>query len=219
MRRFDSHAAEAELSEHRRRSTPRRPAQLPAAVAVISADDRIRLQTATSRAIAMATKHSSGSGAGAPTLNVSSRPVPSVAAVAPRNAVDPGRRGGLHRHCLASERRRLRPGFGDEDGSAGDRVVANAIVRSGSGSRRKRSCREAGCGGCSRRGPAVCRPRVRWPVQRHSGQLRRSTFRSFRQSRCSGPSYGSDRCAAVKASSSRWASSSAWSSCARCASE
>jgi hypothetical protein len=68
---------------------------------------------ASRRAIALATRHSSGSGADEPAVDASSRPVPSVAAVAPGKAVDPGRRGDLHRHCLASERRRLRPGFGE----------------------------------------------------------------------------------------------------------
>jgi hypothetical protein len=45
----------------------------------------------------------------------------------------------------------------------------------GSPSRRKRSCRQAGCGRCSRQGPAVCRPRVRWPVQRQCRHARTSS--------------------------------------------
>ena len=77
-----------------------------------------------------------------------------------------GRLGILHDHCtVPGASRALMPS---------DCFVANAIVRSGSGSGRRRSCRQAGCGGCSRRGPAICRPHVRWPVQpvqRRSGHL------------------------------------------------
>jgi hypothetical protein len=76
-------------------------------------DDRFRGFAGARRAIAKATKHSSGSAADEPTLDASSRSGPSVAAVAPGKAVESGLRGDLHRHCLASERRRLRPGFGE----------------------------------------------------------------------------------------------------------
>jgi hypothetical protein len=50
--------------------------------------------------------------------------------VAPGKAVESGLRGDLHRHCLASERRRLRPGFGETGGSRSARVWANAQAAS-----------------------------------------------------------------------------------------
>jgi hypothetical protein len=113
----------------------------------ISPNDGAHLfaQQGPHRGIALATKHSSGSGADEPTLDASSRPVPSVAAVAPGKAVDPGRRGDLHRHCLASERRRLCPGFGEFRGSRGvDRGPAG------------RPLRPPDCSGLTAVGPRAC---------------------------------------------------------------